>query len=123
MLRSIQLWLTISVMVLAPLFFGSVDQFWIAIWAILLSIAVILGVATPITSAQARVLAGLLGVCLVYVVVALVQVIPNLFANLDDPIWRLANELLGGGLAPRISSTAEIPPLAIGHFLLLVTSS
>src|SRR5437899_2965753 len=34
--KSIQLWLTIAVFGLAPLFFGSVDQVWVAIWTILL---------------------------------------------------------------------------------------
>ena len=29
---SIQLWTTIVVLILAPLFFGSVDLLWIAVW-------------------------------------------------------------------------------------------
>ena len=48
--------------------------------------------------------------------------LPGLFEQLDDPIWRRADGLLGLNALPRISSRAEIPPEAIGHFLLLVTS-
>ena len=42
--------------------------------------------------------------------------------NSNDPIWQRANDLLGLDALPRISSRAEIPPLAVGHFLLLATS-
>jgi O-antigen ligase len=122
MIRSIQVWLTTGVLVLAPLFFGSVDQFWIAIWAVLLSIATILGAGAPLNVAQTRVVAAFLSVCFVYAIVVLIQVVPHLPAGFDDPIWRRANELLGADIASRISSTAQIPPIAIGHFLLLVTS-
>ena len=54
-LRSVQLWATASVLVLAPLFFGSVDQFWIAVWIVVLSITTILGVFVPLNIGQARV--------------------------------------------------------------------
>jgi O-antigen ligase len=122
MIRSIQLWGTTGVMVLAPLFFGSVDQFWIAIWTILLSITIIFGAAAPLNKAQVRILAVFLGVCLVYAIAAVVQIVPHVFGGFDDPIWHRANELLGTELPARISSMSEIPPIAIGHFLLLVTS-
>jgi O-antigen ligase len=122
MIRSIQLWATTSVLVLAPLFFGSVDQFWIAIWTILLSITTMLGVAAPLNKAQVRILLAFLAVCLVYAIVAVVQVIPHFLAQFDDPIWHRANELLGTDVPARISGTTEIPPVAVGHFLLLVTS-
>ena len=54
-LRSIQLWATAFVLVLAPLFFGSVDQFWIAVWIVVLSITTILGVSVPLNIVQARI--------------------------------------------------------------------
>src|ERR1700726_858471 len=120
--RSIQFWLTIAALTLAPLFFGSVDQLWVATWAILLSIGTLLGIATPMGAGQTRILSAFLALCFAYAIVAIVQVAPHLIDQLDDPIWQRANELLRLNALPRISSRAEIPPASIGHFLLLVTS-
>src|SRR5206468_2789113 len=63
-----------------------------------------------------------LSICFIYAIVAVIQVVPELLAGLDDSIWQRANDVLGTHVEPRISSTAEIPPLAIGHLLLFVTS-
>jgi O-antigen ligase len=120
--RSIQLWTTIVVLVLAPLFFGSVDLFWITVWTILLSISAACGVAAPLGTLQSRVLFGFLVLCGIYALVAIVQITPHAIDQLNDPIWRRANELLDLNTLPRISSRAEIPPLAVGHFLLFSTS-
>ena len=121
-LRSVQLWATAFVLVLAPLFFGSVDQFWIAVWIVVLSITTILGVSVPLNIGQARVVWTFLSVCLIYAIVAVIQVVPGVLTSLDDSIWQRANDVLGTHVEPRISSTAQIPPLAIGHFLLVVTA-
>jgi len=121
-LRLIQLWATTSVLVLAPLFFGSVDQFWIAVWIVALSVATILGVSIPLNIVQVRIVWAFLAVCLLYAMVAVIQVVPRLLTSLDDPIWQRANDVLGTHMEPRISGTAEIPPLAIGHFLLTLTA-
>src|SRR5437588_45535 len=67
-LRSIQLWATASVLVSAPLFFGSVDQFWIAVWIVVLSITTILGVSVPLNIVQVRVVWAFLSVCLIYAI-------------------------------------------------------
>ena len=120
--KSIQLWLTIAALTLAPLFFGSVDQLWVAIWAVLLSLSTLIGAAGPLSAAQRRVLYAFFALSSAYAVVAIVQVAPHLIDRLDDPIWRRANGVLGLDALPRISSRAEIPPEAIGHFLLSVTS-
>jgi O-antigen ligase len=122
MFGSIQLWTTIGALILAPLFFGSVDLFWIAVWAILLSISVLCGVAAPMDTGQSRVLSGFLALCSIYTLVAIVQIIPHVVDQLNDPSWRQANDLLGLDASPRISSRAEMPPLAVGHFLLFATS-
>lgn len=119
---SIQLWTTIVVLILAPLFFGSVDLFWIAVWTILLSIGVLCGVAAPMNSGQSRILFGFLALCGIYALVAVIQITPNLIEQLNDPNWRRANDLLGLDGSPRISSRAEISPLAAGHFLLFATA-
>jgi O-antigen ligase len=121
-IRTAQLWLTIAALILAPLPFGSTDQLWIAIWAILLSISTICGVAAPINRGQRRILLAFLAICCAYGIVAAVQVVPNLVEQLDDPIWQRANDLLALGVPPRISSRAEIPSVSIGKFILLVTS-
>ena len=93
-----------------------------AIWVVLLSISTLIGAAGPLSAAQRRVLFGFLALSSTYALVAIVQVAPNLIEQLDDPIWRRADGVLGLNALPRISSRAEIPPEAIGHFLLLVTS-
>ncbi|MGA7807974.1 O-antigen ligase family protein [Bradyrhizobium sp.] len=121
-LNSIQFRLTIAVLCLAPLVFGSVDQLWIAIWTVLLSVSTLCGVAAPLNGRQSRILFVFLALCLAYALVAIVQVAPRLFDQLSDPIWQRAENLLGLDAAPRISSRAEIPPIAIGHFLLLLTA-
>jgi O-antigen ligase len=120
--RSIQFWTTIVVLVLAPLFFGSVDLFWISVWTILLSISSLKGVAIPMARAQNRILVVFVGICALYGLVCVIQITPNLISSLNDPIWDQAKTVLGIDTAPRISSRAEIPPLAIGHFLLFATA-
>jgi O-antigen ligase len=122
MLRSIQLWTTIVALILAPLFFGSVDLFWIAVWAILLSISVLCGAAVPMDTGQSRILFGFFVLCGIYTLVAIVQITPHVVDQFNDPSWRQANDLLGLDASPRISSRAEMPPLAVGHFLLFATS-
>src|SRR6266480_2031093 len=122
MFSSIQLWTTIVALILAPLFFGSVDLFWIAVWAILLSISVLCGVAAPMDTGQSRVLFGFFALCGIYTLVAIVQITPHVVDQLNDPSWRQANDRLGLDALPRISSRAEMPPLAVGHCLLFAAS-
>jgi O-antigen ligase len=120
--RSVQFWITSAVLVLAPLFFGSVDLSLVAIWTALLSVAVLCGLATPLSVAQSRLLFAFFAVCALYALVAVIQIVPLPIDHLEDPTWRRANGLLGLDLPARISSRAEIPDAAIGHFLLFVTS-
>jgi O-antigen ligase len=120
--RSIQLWLTIAALTLAPLFFGSVDQLWVATWTAVLSIATLCGTAGPMDTRQARIVSAFLLLSCAYATVAIVQILPHLIDPLNDPIWQQANDLLGLDLLPRISSRAEIPLVAVGHFLLFVIS-
>ena len=120
--RSVQLWVTITALTLAPLFFGSVDLFWVAAWTILLSISALCGLAAPMSTKQSWILSSFLALCGVYALVAIIQVTPNLIDQLNDPVWRSTNALLDLNTLPRISGRAEIPPLAVGHFLLFATS-
>jgi O-antigen ligase len=121
--RSIQLWATITALSLAPLFFGSVDRSWIAIWTVVLSISVLCGaVARRMGASQRRVVYTFLAVCSVYAIVAAIQIAPDFMTNLNDPIWQRTSKLLDTNLPMRISSRAEIPPVAIGHFVLVVTA-
>ena len=120
--RTIQLWITIVALIFAPFFFGSVDQVWIAVWTIVLSIGALFGATAPFCVAQTRIISAFFFLCFAYAAVAVVQVTPHLIDRLDDPVWQRANELLQLDAGPRISSRAEITPLAIGHFLLLLTS-
>jgi O-antigen ligase len=121
--RSVQLWTTIAALVLAPLLFGSVDLFWVAVWTILLSLGVLCGTAAPsMQSAQRGLLLGFVVLCGAYALVAAIQIIPHAIGSLNDPIWLRANESFGLDTLPRISSRAAIPTVAIGHFLLFATS-
>jgi O-antigen ligase len=122
MVSSIQLWTTIVVLILAPLFFGSIDLFWIAVWTILLSVSVLCGFAAPMETGQSRILLGFLALCGIYALVAIIQITPHLVDQLNDPSWRRVDDLLGVDAPPRISSRAEMPLLAVGHFLLFATS-
>lgn len=121
-IRSIQLWATITALSLAPLFFGSVDRLSIALWTVVLSFGCLCGTARPASAWQRRILYTFIGVCGAYALVAVTQIVPHVIDGLDDPIWQRASDLLGINLPYRISSRAEIPPVAIGHFLLVVAS-
>ncbi|MBN9003788.1 MAG: O-antigen ligase family protein [Rhizobiales bacterium] len=121
-IRSIQLWGTLVALCLAPLFFGSVDRIWMSGWLIVLSISTICGVVAQPNCGQRNILLVFVVVCCAYAVVAIAQIVPGLSNRLNDPIWRSAAGALRNELLPRISSRAEIPPVAIGHFLLVVTS-
>jgi O-antigen ligase len=120
--QSIQLWTTVVVLVLTPLLFGSVDLFWVAFWTIPLSIGALTCLALPMARAQNNILVVFVILCAVYGLVCIVQITPNLFSGLNDPIWDQAKSVLGIDAAPRISSRSEIPPLAAGHFLLFATA-
>ncbi len=119
---SIQLWTTIVALVLAPLFFGSVDLFWVAVWTILLCFSTLCGLAAPMNAAQRRIFFSFLTLCGIYALVAIIQITPNAIEQLNDPSWARAKDLLGLDVLPRISSRAEISPVAAGHFLLFTTS-
>jgi O-antigen ligase len=122
-LGSAQFWLTASVLSLAPLFFGSVDQLSAALWTVLLSLAVLCGLGKALSRRQVQILILFFVLCGAYAFVALLQVLPDFVGwDLNDPIWRRLDELLRLQVAPRISSRAEIPSSAVAHFLLFVTS-
>ena len=93
--KSIQVGLTLTSLTLAPLFFGSVDQLWVAIWVVLLSISTLIGAAGPLSATQRRVLFGFFAVSSAYALVAIVQVAPGLFEQLEDPIWRRVGRASG----------------------------
>ena len=121
-LKALQFWVTASVLIFAPLFFGSVDQFWVVIWTILLSISASLGGLRPFEAAQRRLAVAFVGLCCAYGLVAILQVAPDLMPFLNDPIWDRANASGFLQLVPRISSRAEIPAAAIGHFLMFASA-
>src|SRR3569833_917806 len=103
-LRPVQLWVSVTALVLAPLPFGSIDQLSIAVWAIVLSISTLLGAAAPVNTVQLRIVMMFVAVCAVYALVAALQVTPHFFSQFSDPIWHQMNEVLGFDVAPRITS-------------------
>ena len=122
MLRLLQLWLTIAVLVLAPLFFGSVELFWVATWTIVLSIGTVCGLGFSLELGQTRILMVFCAACGLYGAVSIIQIAPDAIIGLGDEIWRKSGDLLSLNLMPRISSRARIPPLAIGHALLFAAA-
>jgi O-antigen ligase len=120
--RSIQLWATVAALSLAPLFFGSVDNLWVALWTVVLSVGTLCGATRPMSVWQLRILYVFMSGCAGYALVAVIQIVPDYITGLSDPIWQRASDLLGMKLRSRISSRAEIPPIAIGHFLLVINS-
>lgn len=121
-LGTVQLVATVVTLILAPLFFGSVELFWIIVWTVVLSIAALCGLATPLGSAQNRLLLCFFALCSVYLLAATAQVVPHFVDQLNDPGWQHANDLLGIDASSRISNRGEIPPIAAGHFLLFTLS-
>lgn len=120
--RSFQLWTTVFALALSPFFFGSVDQIWIALWTIVLSASTLSGLTARLTVAQSCVVTAFLGICAGYAAIAAVQVSPTILSKFSDPVWYQSAELLGTEAAPKISGTAEISSVAIGHFLLALTA-
>lgn len=88
----------------------------------MLSISTLLGLTTRLNPAQTRVIIAFLCVCCGYGLVGAVQVAPNILPGFADPIWHQSSRLLGTDATPRISGTAEISAITVGHFLLLVTA-
>ena len=84
--RSIQLWATIAALTLAPLFFGSVDQFWIALWIVVLAVGTLCGIARQLNVRQRRILFAFASVCIIYALVAVVQIVPDFITGIGDPI-------------------------------------
>src|SRR5712691_9772034 len=93
MFSSIQLWTTVVALILAPLFFGSVDLFWIAVWAILLSISVLCRVAALMDPGESGVLFGFFALWGIYTVVAIVEMPPHVVDQFNVPGWRQGNGL------------------------------
>jgi O-antigen ligase len=122
MLRLLQFWITITVLVMAPLFFGSVGLLWVAIWTVALSVGVVCGLGFPMEPAQTRILLAFCAALGLYGAVSVLQVAPDVIPGLSDGIWRKSSDLLSTDLRPRISSRAQIPPIAIGHGLLFAVS-
>jgi O-Antigen ligase len=121
-LRTLQFWVAALVLVFAPLFFGSVDQFWVVSWTILLSISAGLGGLRTFDERQSRVLIVFAGLCCAYALIAIVQIAPDAIKQFNDPIWDQANRSGYVQVLPRISSRAEVPAAAIGHGLLFATA-
>jgi hypothetical protein len=105
--KDIQLWMMIAVLVLAPLFFGQVDLFWIAAWSILLPASALRGIATAFAAQLNSVdYCRCSGSMRLHGLTA-----ADVFQRWNDLIRRRASELLGTALVPRISLRGEIPPL------------
>lgn len=121
-LTAAQFWISASVLCLAPLPFGSVDLFWVVFWIIPLAVAALIGARGDMASRQNRTFCAFLAFCAVYAVVAAVQYLPLGFDRLGDPIWSRMASVLEMQTATRLSTRAEIPPVAIGHAFLFAMS-
>jgi O-antigen ligase len=111
--------LTIAVAGLAPAPYGSVEPFWIAVWVLTLAAALAIAPAHVLNERQCRVIASIIGLWLVYLGIALLQVLPDP-PFLAHEAWREAAERLGVSTPERISVRASIPLEALGHALLAI---
>jgi O-antigen ligase len=121
--ESAQRLITCLVVALAPLPLGSVGLFWILLWLGLLSVALLCASWTGITTAQRFALAALLLICALYLIDAMLQLVPNPMLLPGNPIWARARILLDLPLSERVSIRAELPSLGLSHLLLFFAAS
>jgi O-antigen ligase len=120
--RRVQLGLALSAACLAPLPFGSVDQFWTIVWVAVLSLSIVGHPIAKLNSIQFAAMVVFLATCGLYALVAFLQVIPGLVGNSSNGIWQTASKLLQVEPTTRFSARAEIPLAAVGHYILLVAA-
>ena len=105
-----------TVVALAPLPFGSVDQVVIAVWVFLLGVVVVLAIPTKPSKPELIFLLSTLMVALAWGIVLHEQTSdhPWLAQDLVDPVWRQTSRLLNVPLPEYVTVVRNQPFLAAG---------
>jgi O-antigen ligase len=111
----------IAVTVLAPLPFGSAEEHWIVIWAVVLALGIIVLSTQDLRPPHTRIIAAVLGVAAALILLVALQSasFPEIVPT--HPIWTEAGPLLGLP-APKMlpASSAGTPWYSLGPALLLI---
>ncbi len=107
--------LLIGVVVLAPLPFGSTDNPVIAVWCVILGVALVLASPRQLRRAQLVPLGAVAVVVAAYFFVLHEQLAAHPWSgSAPDPVWAKASRLLNAPLDPSISSVRSEAFLAVG---------
>jgi O-antigen ligase len=90
-------WIALTVLVAAPLPLGSVEPRFVALWCIGLAVSCVLALASPLDRAAARDILLAAGVFLIYLAVAVWQILPAAGGS-GHPAWRATAEATGQSL-------------------------
>jgi hypothetical protein len=107
-----------TVVVLAPLPFGSVDALPIVAWCMALGIALASASLRALDTRHFRIIAGVLFVVGAYVLVLHEQLAARPFfavsVSVPDPVWQAAADVLGSPVPPSVSMVRDQPLFALG---------
>jgi hypothetical protein len=111
-------WTALSVFVLAPLPFGSVDAPWITTWIILLSLSLAFADVSKIQPVHVKLIAAIAAGFGAFAAIAIIQASGIEGIGRFDPIWHQAGALLGETLKGRIGVTAKSPVITLAPTML-----
>ncbi len=105
--------LTATVIVLAPLPFGSVDPSWTVVWGVTLAVASLLAPGDALTGGRSSWTIAILGTAFLYGAWAAIQVLPLPPGLPGHEIWRRAASVIEGDMPERLSARAYLPVLPL----------
>lgn len=112
--------LTIGVVVLAPLPFGSVQLGWMTLWSALLGLSLALASLEGTTAKRLHILVPIFAVAFIYGAGVWLQTIPDPSLVPAHSIWSEASEVLGIANPARVTVSAGQPWFALGNPLLML---
>lgn len=110
--------ITVAVAAALPLPYGSVDDFWVAVWCLPLAVALVLFDLRRVTVVHAVMLAIAMALVGATVLAAIVQGVPTA-ALRAAPVWAEAERLLGQPLRQTVSVDPAKTHAALGRPILL----
>jgi O-antigen ligase len=113
--------LFLAAVLLAPLPFGSIEDYWIAVWCVVASLSLALVPRSEITAARLRRVLPVLCTVGLFAVIVVAQLSPVGNIGGADPIWAEVNRTLGTRLVSYPSASALASWLSLGPSLLFIT--
>jgi O-antigen ligase len=111
--------ITVTVLVLAPLPLGSVDLPWVSLWTLLLSLSLGAARVHSFRSAHFSMLIPVCGAVLLFGLTVWVQCRSGGWLGLAGPAWKETSDLLGSPLQSHISVVAAVPYARLSAVLLI----